>query len=168
TVFASSPEWGNRVNNVGCTGPSRLPPNMDGNDHQRPWPSGSLLAGLHSATRAAFLSLGVRRQYPESGRVLIREGDTTTSVYLLLAGWVKVTGTVDGQDALLALRVGGDIVGELAALDGRPRLATVTTAGPVVARAISRADFVGLLNRDPRLALAVTRGVSDKLRTATS
>jgi CRP/FNR family cyclic AMP-dependent transcriptional regulator len=100
--------------------------------------------------------------------VLIREGDVTTVTYLLLAGSVKVTGATDGGDALLAIRVGGDVVGELAALDGRPRVATVTTAGPVVARVIGRADFLGLLGRDPELALAVSRGVSDKLRTATS
>jgi CRP-like cAMP-binding protein len=100
--------------------------------------------------------------------VLIREGDVTTVVYLLVAGPVKVTGATDGGDALLAVRVGGDLVGELSALDGRPRLATVTTAGPVTAQVIARADFLGLLGRDPELALAVTRGVTDKLRTATS
>jgi len=135
---------------------------------QGPWPPGTLLAGMEESARKAILELGARRQYTEAGRVLIREGDHSTSVYLLLAGWVKVTGAVDGQDALLALRVGGDVVGELAALDERPRLASVTTAGPVMARVIGRADFLGLLSRDPKLALAVTRGVSDKLRTATS
>ncbi len=100
--------------------------------------------------------------------MLIREGDVGTVVYLLLAGSVKVTGATDEGEALLAIRVGGDVVGELAALDGRPRLATVTTAGPVIARVIGRAEFLGLLGRDPELALAITRGVSDKLRSATS
>jgi CRP-like cAMP-binding protein len=89
-------------------------------------------------------------------------------VYLLLAGSVKVTGATDEGDSLLAIRVGGDLVGELAALDGRPRLATVTTAGPLIAQVIAGAEFVGLLSRDPELSLAVTRGVTDKLRTATS
>jgi CRP/FNR family transcriptional regulator, cyclic AMP receptor protein len=141
---------------------------ITGNDGRGPWPPGSLLAGLQAATRQRLLGLGARQQYPEPGRVLIREGDVGTAVYLLLSGPVKVTGATDEGDALLAIRVGGDIVGELAALDDRPRLATVTTAGPVTARVIGRAEFVGLLSRDPDLALAVARGVADKLRTATS
>ena len=112
--------------------------------------------------------LGIRQQYTVPGQVLIREGDPGTAVYLLLAGSVKVTGATDEGGSLLAIRVGGDLVGELAVLDGRPRVATVTTAGPVITQVISRADFLGLLARDPELSLAVTREVSDKLRTATS
>ena len=68
------------------------------------------------------------------GLVLIREGDPGTAVYLLLAGSVKVTGATDEGGSLLAIRVGGDLVGELAVLDGRPRVATVTTPGPVLSR----------------------------------
>jgi CRP-like cAMP-binding protein len=89
-------------------------------------------------------------------------------VYLLLAGTVKITGATDGGDALLGIRVGGEAVGEFAALDGRPRLATVTTAGPVIARVIGRGEFMGLLNRDPDLSAAIARSVVDKVRTATS
>jgi len=90
-------------------------------------------------------------------------------VYLLLAGSVKVTGaTRAGTDALLAIRAGGDAVGELAALDEKPRLATVTTAGRVQLLIIKQADFLDALQRDHKLALAVARGVSDKLRTSTS
>jgi CRP-like cAMP-binding protein len=115
-----------------------------------------------------LLGLGAERQYPGAGRVLIHEGGRSTVVYLLLSGSVKVTGATDTGDALLAIRVGGDLVGELVALDGRPRLATVTTAGPVTARVIGQSEFVAVLSRDPTLALAVARGVSDKLRSATS
>lgn len=150
-----------------CVASSRGPL-ITGNDGRGPWPPGSLLAGLQEATRQRFLGLGAKQQYAGAGRVLIREGDVGTVVYLLLAGSVKVTGATDEGEALLAIRVGGDVVGELTALDGRPRLATVTTAGPVIARVIGRAEFLGLLGRDPELALAITRGVSDKLRSATS
>jgi CRP/FNR family cyclic AMP-dependent transcriptional regulator len=138
------------------------------NDGRGPWPPGSLLASLPEASRQRLLGLGAKQQYAGAGRILVREGDKGTVVYLLLAGSVKVTGATDDGDALLAVRVGGDIVGELAALDGRPRAATVTTAGPVIARIIGQAEFLGLLTRDPALSLALTREVSDKLRSATS
>jgi CRP-like cAMP-binding protein len=38
----------------------------------------------------------------------------------------------------------------------------------VIALVIGGTEFVSLLGRDPELSLAVTRGVTDKLRTATS
>lgn len=132
------------------------------------WPAGSLLAGLPEQSRRNLLGLGVLLEYSAAGRVLIREGDPTTQVSLLLSGAVKVTGATPDGEALLAIRVGGDVVGELAALDGRPRLASVTTAGRVTVRAFSQAEFTQLLSRDPAVAAAVARSVGAKLRTATS
>ena len=81
-------------------------------DVRGPWPPGSLLAGLPEASRQRFLSLGTKRQYAGTGRVLIREGDHGVVAYLLLSGSVKVTAAADEGDALLAIRVGGDVVGE--------------------------------------------------------
>jgi CRP-like cAMP-binding protein len=133
-----------------------------------PWPPGSLLFDLTEPARQRLLALGAKSQYADPGRVLIREGESSTVMFLLLTGTVKVTGATDEGDALLAIRVGGDVVGELSALDGRPRLATVTTAGPVIARVIGRAEFAGLLSRDAELAAAIARSVADKLRSATS
>jgi CRP/FNR family transcriptional regulator, cyclic AMP receptor protein len=132
------------------------------------WPPGTLLSDLSETGRRGLFGLGAKRQYSEPNRILIREGDRSSVVYLLLAGMVKVTGAIDTGEALLAVRVGGDIVGELAALDNRPRLATVTTAGPVIARVIGQGEFVGFLRVNPDVALAITREVSDKLRSATA
>ena len=132
------------------------------------WPPGSLLDGLTESARRRLLGLGAKQQYADSGRILIREGDATSVVFLLLAGIVKVTGATDDGDALLAIRVGGDIVGELSAMDGRPRSATVTTAGPVIAQVIGHGEFVAFLARDPEVAIAIARGVGDKLRAATA
>lgn len=132
------------------------------------WPPGSLLGGLSAPARQRLFGLGALKQYSQPDHVLIREGDHTSVVFLLLAGTVKVTGATDAGDALLAIRVGGDIVGELAALDGRPRLATVATAGSVLARVIGGGEFVAFLGRNPDLSLAITQNIADKLRTATA
>ncbi|WP_158891097.1 Crp/Fnr family transcriptional regulator [Amycolatopsis anabasis] len=131
------------------------------------WPLNSLLAGLPAATVEELLGLGTFREFgPE--RVLLREGEVSVHAYLLLSGCVKVTATTpEGRLALLAIRVGGELIGELAGLDGEPRVATVTTAGRLRARLISRAEFHGFLARHPDAALAVSRSVGAKLRWAT-
>ncbi|MFE2496684.1 Crp/Fnr family transcriptional regulator [Streptomyces scopuliridis] len=130
------------------------------------WPHTSLLGGLGADAREQLLAPGVTVRYT-ADRILMREADPTDFVLILLDGVVKATGrTEDGRDALLAVRMGGDLVGELAAMDARPRSATVTTCGPVTARRVTRADFLDRMRRFPRIGEAVNRSVVAKLRTA--
>lgn len=86
---------------------------------------------------------------------------------LLLSGFAKVTATVEnGQSSLLAVRVAGDTVGEMAALDGAPRSATVTACGPLTARVIPVGVLREALIRRPELSIALTGIVADRLRWA--
>ncbi|WP_405148688.1 Crp/Fnr family transcriptional regulator [Sphaerisporangium sp. NBC_01403] len=132
------------------------------------WPSGTLLGGLNEVSRERLLTEGVLRQFP-AGENLIWEGDpTTTEVFVLLEGCVKViANTEDGKVVLLGIRVGGDLVGELSSLDGQPRSSTVTAAGPTLVRRLSQSIFIELLSKDPGLSLAVHRAVVGKLRAMT-
>lgn len=133
---------------------------------EREWPTGSLLASLSAASRDRFLRLGSLVQYPAS-RTLIREGDYSRFVVVILDGVVKVTGHVSGgRDALLSIRMSGDVVGEFAALDEGPRSASVVTCGAVVARAIKGSEFLDSLRRDPDLSRAVSKSVVAKARSA--
>jgi CRP/FNR family transcriptional regulator, cyclic AMP receptor protein len=129
--------------------------------------AGSLLAALPGIAATELSELGTGRVF-ESGRVLLREGELSTHVYLLLDGLVKVTATTpEGGFALLAIRAGGDLVGELAGLDGQPRSATVTAAGSLTARVISEPVFNDFLGRNADAAVAVSRSMAGKLRWAT-
>ncbi|MDT3398069.1 Crp/Fnr family transcriptional regulator [Streptomyces sp. B1866] len=133
----------------------------------RRWPPASLLGSLDPGAREVLLRLGAAVQYPEASRVLIREGEESRFVVILLDGVVKATGLApDGREILLAVRMGGDLVGEFAALDDRPRSATVTTCGAVLARVVRHADFLDCLRRHPGVAHAVNRAVVGKLRSA--
>lgn len=135
-------------------------------DEPRPT-AGSLLAALSPSAADDLMRLGTGCRFA-SRTVLLREGDLSTHVYLLMGGIVKVTATTpEGGFALLAIRAAGDLIGELAGLDGQPRSATVTAAGDVVARVISQPVFNGYLNRHADAAVAVSRTVAAKLRWAT-
>ncbi|WP_419723948.1 Crp/Fnr family transcriptional regulator [Streptomyces pratensis] len=125
-----------------------------------------MLGSLAAPARGRLLALGAARRYG-AGRVLMREGERTGFVLVLLHGVVKATGrTPDGRDALLAVRMGGDLVGEFAAADGGPRSATVTTCGAVVARAVGRDAFLACTRDDSGIAHAVNAAVVAKLRAA--
>jgi CRP-like cAMP-binding protein len=135
----------------------------------RDWPAGSLLGILPDTARDRLLRRGALVRYPGPSKVLFREGDTSRFVVVILRGVVKVTGSVlDGPDALLAIRMGGDAVGEFAAVDHLPRSATVTTCGTVVARVIKADDFVDCLLRDPDISHAVSKSIVAKMRVASA
>lgn len=122
---------------------------------------------LSESTREELLSLGTSREFPPDS-VLMLEGDSTTDVMALIDGWVKVVGsTEEGGQALLSLRVGGDLVGELAALDSKVRSATAISAGVTAAQVVSQRDFLRFLDRKPDASVAVSRALSGELRWAT-
>ncbi|KNB50216.1 Crp/Fnr family transcriptional regulator [Streptomyces caatingaensis] len=137
------------------------------------WPERSLLGMLPEPARRELLGLGVEVRY-DTGDVLLSEGARDRHVLLLLSGFAKVTATLEnGQVTLLAVRVGGETVGEMAAVDGAggpgdavPRSATVTACGPLAARLLQPAVLRELLMRRPEVGLALTRIVSDRLRWA--
>ena len=136
---------------------------------KRDWPEGSLLNVLPATARERLLLLGVQVRYPALGRILFRQGDRSRHVVIVLSGVVKVTGQVPGgPDALLAIRMQGEAVGEFAAVDQLPRSATVTTCGTVVARVIQSEDFLDCLRRDPEISHAVNKSIVAKMRIASA
>ncbi|MBU2667163.1 Crp/Fnr family transcriptional regulator [Actinoplanes bogorensis] len=128
------------------------------------WPPGTLLGDCEPGVARRLTTLGtlIHRTGPA---VLIRVDDPGDHSYLLLSGVVKVTvPTTAGGTALLAVRVGGELVGELAALDGRPRSATVTSAGPITARVIAAPDLQRLIAADAPARNAIIGSVVSRLR----
>jgi CRP/FNR family transcriptional regulator, cyclic AMP receptor protein len=116
-----------------------------------------------------FLSAGELVRF-RKGEVLISEGGAGPDMFLLLGASVKVTAQLDGGgQALLAIRVGGDVVGEIAVMDGGVRTATVSACGhePVIAVRLGRGDLHSLLCHHPEAAISLASAVSRKLRAAT-
>ena len=131
------------------------------------WPAVSFLRQLSTEARAAVLRLGTLRRYV-AGDVLLFEGADSDHAVVLLSGLYKVVGSADsGKEALLAIRVGGDVVGELGLIDGQPRSTTVKAVGPGGGRRVGERDFRGFLARFPDAGYALDRTIAGKLRSAT-
>jgi CRP/FNR family cyclic AMP-dependent transcriptional regulator len=130
------------------------------------WPFRSLLASVPDRDRSLLLELGVARRY-DRGTNLIRINEPGGEVFLITEGCVKILGdSVEGNPALLAIRVAGDIVGEMAVLDGQPRSATVQAASLTRARVISAATLHTFLEANPATQAALHISVSTKFREA--
>jgi CRP-like cAMP-binding protein len=131
------------------------------------WAPDSFLAALSASERETVLALGHSHQY-HGGEVLFNHGDHSDFLIIIIDGYVKITAVTEGgAESLLAIRTAGDVVGELAALDGLPRSATARAADAVLGQVILKANLDLCLEAHFGIARALNRAVSTKLRTAT-
>jgi len=128
------------------------------------WPATSLMATLADDERAALLALGQHR-YFQNRQLIVMQGDAGDALFVLTAGVVKVTiSTEGGGDAMLAIRSRGDLIGEVALFDGKPRAATAHAIGKVATVRISRAHFGGFAQSHPRAWQTIMKSIVAKMR----
>ena len=96
------------------------------------------MARLGPRDREELVRRGRQRRWP-AGASLFLEGESCSTVVIVMSGRVKVFSlTEHGEEIVLAVRGPGALLGELSAVDGAPRSASVSALEPVVA--LVRAD----------------------------
>lgn len=129
---------------------------------------GALLAYLADADREYLLARGTRRRF-RANDVVLMEGDPSDHVHVLVSGWVRVSTIVeDGREVLFGLRGPGEVLGDLAAVTGRPRSASVRAIEPCTVFQLTGAEFVDVLQARPAIAIATIKTVAARLRNAES
>ncbi|MEV7788247.1 Crp/Fnr family transcriptional regulator [Streptomyces sp. NPDC088106] len=123
------------------------------------------LGKLGEADRRALLDLGRRRVY-RPHEELLGEGRPGASVLVLLSGWCTVWRATERGRLILALRQAGELVGEMAALDGRPRSATVSALDTVEALAVPGDRFRHFMAARPFVTALVMAQLTERLRSA--
>lgn len=94
------------------------------------------------------------------GRSIVRQGEVGTGFFLVTSGAARVV-----RDGTTIAEYGpGDFFGELSLLDGGPRIASVVATAPTTCLAIASWEFEALLESQPRLAIAILKGVAGRLR----
>ena len=119
----------------------------------------ALFDGIEPDGLAMIAVHALEVDYP-AGRAIVRQGEIGTGFFLLTSGTAQVVR--DG--ATIADYGPGDFFGELSLLDGGPRIASVVATGPTTCLAIASWEFEALLESQPRLAIAILKGVAGRLR----
>jgi signal transduction histidine kinase len=97
---------------------------------------------------------------------IFRQGDPGDGIYFVKEGLVQIATTVStGETKELSKIAPGDLFGEMAVLDNDPRSAGATADMQTTVYFISRAELLKLLERVPRLAAAMVREISRRMRT---
>jgi CRP/FNR family transcriptional regulator, cyclic AMP receptor protein len=129
-------------------------------------PEQGFLELLGSDNAQRLRSLGIVRSYPR-GVALFHEGQQSDRVFIVVSGRIKLVCVTDeGKEIVVAIRGAGDLLGELAALDGLPRSASGIALDDVEALVIPPGDFAAFLERHSEVALTIARTLGCRLRDA--
>jgi CRP/FNR family transcriptional regulator, cyclic AMP receptor protein len=125
-----------------------------------------LFAELSEPELQKIARVAVPRNYP-SGTIILREGDSGDTCYVLERGQARVTRQhADGRTITLTNVGPGEIFGELAMFGGEVRSATVEAVDDVRAVAILAGDLKRLLSEHPEIAVKLLSALGAKLREA--
>lgn len=113
---------------------------------------------------ASALKLGSRRRLFSRGDVVFWEGDDAGEVMVLRAGRVKVCGRRSGREVIMSILDPGALLGEVSAVDGSPRSATVIALERVEIDAIPLERFHEFLETHPRVSADLLRLLVARLR----
>ena len=118
-----------------------------------------LFDGIGPDDLAMVASRTVEVDFP-AGRAIVRQGEVGTGFFLIATGTARVI-----RDGETVAELGpGDFFGELSLLDGGPRIATVTAETATTCLALASWEFEEVLMAQPRLAVAILKGVARRLR----
>jgi CRP/FNR family transcriptional regulator, cyclic AMP receptor protein len=141
-----------------------LPVRLELRDYARPADWADILA-----TFPVFAGISKRRlrelakdaTFEEHGRgdFVIQRGSRGDSLFVILSG----SATALGKRAAETLRT-GDYFGEMGALEGAPRSATIVAAGELHVMRLPRAAFLRLARREPTVSLRMLSGLGSRIR----
>jgi len=94
------------------------------------------------------------------GRPIVEEGEGGEAMYVMLSGTARV---LRGGRSVARL-IPGDFFGELSALDGGSRSASVVSETPVEVLRLFRHTLQDLLHTEPALALRMLEGLAIRMR----
>jgi CRP/FNR family cyclic AMP-dependent transcriptional regulator len=114
----------------------------------------------------ALFAQGVVKNFAKN-TVIVSEGDETDSLYIVIAGSVKVyVGDDEGKEVVLCTQGPGEYFGEMV-LDGGPRSASVMTLEPSRFAVITRNRFREFVHDHPAFAIHLIEKLIQRTRALT-
>jgi CRP-like cAMP-binding protein len=102
------------------------------------------------------------------GRTLLEKDSRSTDVFILREGTARVVlYSSTGREVWVNTAEAGDIIGEIAALDGQPRSTSVVALTDLVVAVVTAAEFLTCLESSPETALWLARRFAAAMRKLT-
>ena len=125
-----------------------------------------LFAGLEEGELEKLSKVALRRRV-ERNAFVVRSGEDTDSLYILLTGRAKVTNTdEEGREIILAWLGQGEFFGEMGLIDGSPRSANVVAVEPCELLCLSKDAFQRCMQDNFQIAQKLMHILVRRLREA--
>jgi CRP/FNR family cyclic AMP-dependent transcriptional regulator len=128
----------------------------------------NVLNGLSPEDRDAIANCCHSRRY-SGGELILAQEDPSQDVFFIISGKVRVQ-LLDrsGKDTLFREMLAGSMFGELSAIDGAARSATIRAEEDSWLAFMSPADFRDILAKHPNIAMATLEWVTGLVRELSS
>ncbi|WP_424940606.1 Crp/Fnr family transcriptional regulator [Aliiroseovarius sp. S253] len=125
-----------------------------------------VLSSLGAGALDRLRQRGHARVYKKKD-VVFRFGDPGLTLLIVSSGTAEVSVTTAlGQKSILGVATAGDVLGDIACLDGGPRSADVVALEAMEAVEVQRGDVLQLFREDPDSAILVIEALCQKARNA--
>jgi HEAT repeat protein len=95
---------------------------------------------------------------------IAEQGEPGDEMHIIVTGYVMVIlREPNGHQQVLAVRAAGDVIGEMAVITSRPRMASLAAKGDVRLLSIGRRPFEAMLRERPETSLALMRVLCERL-----
>jgi CRP-like cAMP-binding protein len=126
-----------------------------------------LLSSLPAERLATLARTATVRNYTKSCEILSAR-DQSSDVFFVLSGRIQVQNySSEGREVIYSVIGPGEVFGEFAAIDGRPRSASIVAIEDATIARMTSADFVSVLKSDFDIALKVMQLLAAKSRALT-
>ncbi len=102
----------------------------------------------------------------KAGETIIEEGEEGTSAYVILSGKARIYKNTGSGEITLAIMDSGQVFGEMALIEDRPRSASVKAETGLKIRVINRSQFNELLRENPSRLIPIMKNLFERLRQA--
>jgi CRP-like cAMP-binding protein len=123
------------------------------------------MAKIHPYAKAVYLDKipdDFTRSYPKNTMVF-SENEPGTELYIIQRGVVKITKIVEDNEVLLAMLKPGDIFGEMALLENKPRSASAIANEDCTLMAVNKANFERMVQTQPQLITKLTILLAERI-----
>jgi CRP-like cAMP-binding protein len=123
------------------------------------------MSKIHPYAKAVYLEKKegeFTRFYPKA-TMICSESEPGDELYIIQKGSIKVSKIVDDKEVLLALLKAGDIFGEMALLENKPRSASGIAHEDTTVMVVNRANFQRMVQTQPQLITRLTQLLAERI-----
>lgn len=119
---------------------------------------------LRAKSRAVYFESNqdLLRKYPKD-TMIMAEQQSGADMFIIQSGRVKISKVVDGSEVTLAILKKGDMFGEMALLENKPRSACAIAEEDCTLMTVNRSNFDQMVQTQPQLIARLTTTLAERL-----